>query len=138
VLPKPLGRESVFACVVTQTDQIEFRDTRRIDQNIDGEVTVLRPGEFIDEIADGLQRGFLSFIRFHRQRRTQVVDQPVFGAVLDHIGYRVAGRSTGRNAATDAIVGTNGLSKAMDAVHDFLLTSMRRQMRSGEGTAVNT
>ena len=138
MLPKPLGCKSVFACVVTQAGQIEFRDPRRIDQNIDGEVTVLRPGEFIDEIADGLQRGSLGVVRFDRQRRAQVVDQPVFGAVLDHIGYRVAGRSTVRNASTDAIADANGLMESMDAVHDFLRTSMRRRMRSGEGTAVNT
>lgn len=138
MLPKPLGRESVFACVVTQAGQIEFRDACCIDQDIDGEIAILRPCEFIDEIADGLQRGSLGVVRFDRQRRAQVIDKSVVGAVLDHIGYRVAGRSTGRNASTDAIVGANGLMESMDAVHDFLRTSMRRRMRSGEGTAVNT
>ena len=55
MLPKPLRRESVLSRVVTQTGQIEFRDAGRIDQGINGEVTILRAGEFIDEVVDGLQ-----------------------------------------------------------------------------------
>ena len=138
MLPKPLRRESVLSRVVTQTGQIEFRDAGRIDQGINGEVTILRAGEFIDEVTDGSQCGSLGIVRFDRQRHTQLVEQPVFGAVLDHIGYRVARCFTGGNASTDAIVGVNGLTESMDAVHDFLRTSMRRQMRSGEGASVNT
>lgn len=138
MLPKPLRRKSVLSRVVTQTGQIEFRDAGRIDQDINSEVTILRAGEFIDEVTDGSQCGSLGIVRFDRERRTQLVEQSVFGAVLDHIGYRVAGCFTGGNASTDAIVGVNGLTESMDAVHDFLRTSMRRQMRSGEGASVNT
>jgi hypothetical protein len=40
--------------------------------------------------------------------------------------------------ATGAPVGANGLRESMNTGHDFLNTSMRQQMRSGEAVAVNT
>ena len=112
--------------VVTEAGEIEFGDARRIDQDIDGEIAILRPSELIDEIADGTQRG------------AQFFDQTVFGAVPDHIGDGIARRPAGWNTATGAPVGANGLRESMNTGHDFLSTSMRRQMRSGEAVAVNT
>jgi len=138
VLPESLRREPMLSRVVTQAGQIEFRDTRRIDQNIDGEIAILRPSELIDKIADGTQRGARFIVDFNGQRAAQFFDQTVFGAVPDHIGDGIARRPAGWDAATGAPVGTNGLRESMNTGHDFLSTSMRRQMRSGEAVAVHT
>ena len=124
--------------VVTEAGKIEFGDARRINQDVDGEIAVLRSGEFIDEIADGTQRGARLIVHFNGQRGAQFFDQTVFGAVPDHIGDGIARRPAGWNTATGAPVGANGLRESMNTGHDFLSTSMRRQMRSGEAVAVNT
>ena len=64
VLPESLRCEPMLSRVVTQAGQIEFRDTRRIDQDIDGEIAILRPSELIDKIADGTQRGARLIVHF--------------------------------------------------------------------------
>ena len=138
MLPKSLRCEPMLSGVVTEAGQIEFRDTRRIDQDIDGEIAILRPSEFIDEIAHNAQRGARFIVYFTGQRGAQFLDQPVFRAVPNHIGDGIARRPAGWNAATGAPVGANGLRESMNTGHDFLSTSMRRQMRSGEAVAVNT
>lgn len=138
VLPKSLRCEPMLSGVVTKAGQIEFRDTRRIDQDINGEIAILRPSEFIDKIADGTQRGARLIVHFKGQRGAQLFELPVFGAVPDQLGDGIARRPAGWNSATGAPVGANGLRESMNTGHDFLSTSMRRQMRSGEAVAVNT
>lgn len=138
VLPKSLRCESMLSGVVTEAGQIEFRDTRRIDQDINGEIAILRPSELIDKIADGAQRGARLIVHFKGQRGAQLFDQPVFCAVPDQLGDGIAWRPAGWTSATGAPVGANGLRESMNTGHDFLSTSMRRQMLSGEAVAVNT
>jgi len=138
VLPESLRREPMLSRVVTQAGQIEFRDARRINQDVDGEIAILRSGEFIDEIADGTQCGARLIVHFKGQRAAQFLDQPVFRAVPDQLGDGIAWRPAGWTSATGAPVGANGLRESMNTGHDFLSTSMRRQMRSGEAVAVNT
>ena len=90
VLSEALRRESVFARVVTQAEQIEFRDAGGIDQSIDREVAILRAGEFVDEIAHRSNRANV-VVGGNSERMAQLVEQALLFAVPQNIPDAVAG-----------------------------------------------
>lgn len=138
VLAKPLGREAVLAGVVAQAREVELSDAGRVDQDVDRQIAIPRPGEFVDEVTDGPKRSALLVLLPVCQRTAQFVHQPGLGTLPQHIGDGFASALPGRRRRRTAPPSKAGFREVKESVHNFLATSMPRQMHPREAAAANT
>lgn len=91
-------------------------------KNIDRQVAIARTGEFVDEIAHGVQGITPNFVVFDRQCFAQLFEQP---------GVRAFSQRVGDDGVSREL-------KAVGTVHVFLCATMPRQTHRGEASAANT
>ena len=78
-------RAAVLAPVVPEAGPPKFGDARNVDENIDREITVLLPGEFIGDVAGDPKFVGPAVPILHAQQLPQIVEQAEFCRVTEDV-----------------------------------------------------
>ena len=76
---------AMLASVIPEAGRPKFGDARNVDENIDREIAILLPGEFIGDVASDPKFVGPAVPVLHAQQLSKIVEQAEFGRVTEHV-----------------------------------------------------
>ena len=76
---------AMFASIIPEAGRPKFGDASNVDENIDREIAILLPGEFICDVAGDPKFVGHAVPVLHAQQLSKIVEQAEFSRVTEHV-----------------------------------------------------